>query len=55
MIELTNAAYFTLIGLSVLAGYALHGIVIAIKKGEDIKRCPVCGSYDIWIIEEMMI
>ena len=34
MIELTNAAYFTLIGLSVLAGYALHGIVIAIKKGE---------------------
>ena len=34
MIELTNVAYFTLIGLSVLAGYALHGIVIAIKKGE---------------------
>ena len=34
MIELTIAAYFTLIGLSVLAGYALHGIVIAIKKGE---------------------
>lgn len=22
---------------------------------EDIKRCPICGSYDIWIIEEMMI
>ena len=34
MIELTAAAYFTLIGLSVLAGYALHGIVIEIKKGE---------------------
>lgn len=34
MVELTTAAYFTLIGLSVLAGYALHGIVIAIKKGE---------------------
>lgn len=34
MIKLTTAAYFTLIGLSVLAGYALHGIVIAIKKGE---------------------
>ena len=34
MIELTNVAYFTLIGLSVLAGYALHGIVIEIKKGE---------------------
>lgn len=34
MIELTIAAYFTLIGLSVLAGYALHGIVREIKKGE---------------------
>lgn len=34
MIELTAAAYFTLIGLSILAGYALHGIVIEIKKGE---------------------
>ena len=96
MIELTNVAYFTLIGLSVLAGYALHGIVIAIKKGEffdqeankmedepsleydtggrwqcdecelvfevygmqdvdDVKRCPVCGSGKVWIIEEMMI
>lgn len=34
MIELTNAAYWTLIALSVLAGYALHGIIIEIKKGE---------------------
>ena len=34
MIELTTTAYFTLIGLSVLAGYALHGIVREIKKGE---------------------
>ena len=34
MIKLTAAAYFTLIGLSILAGYALHGIVIEIKKGE---------------------
>ena len=34
MIKLTTAAYFTLIGISILAGYALHGIVIEIKKGE---------------------
>ena len=34
MIELTNVAYFTLIGLSVLAGYTIHGIVDAIRKGE---------------------
>lgn len=20
---------------------------------EDIKRCPICGSYNIWIVEEM--
>ncbi len=34
MIELTTAGYFTLIGLSILAGYTIHGIVDAIKKGE---------------------
>lgn len=34
MITLTNAGYVTLIALSVLAGYVLHGIVNAIKKGE---------------------
>lgn len=34
MITLTNAGYVTLIGLSVLGGYILHGIVDAIKKGE---------------------
>ena len=34
MIELTTAAYFTLIGLSILAGYTIHGIVDAIRKGE---------------------
>lgn len=34
MIELTTASYWTLIALSVLAGYVLHGIVIAIKKGD---------------------
>lgn len=34
MITLTTAGYFTLIGLSILAGYTIHGIVDAIKKGE---------------------
>lgn len=34
MIELTTAAYFTLIGLSILAGYTIHGIVDAIRKGD---------------------
>lgn len=34
MITLTNAGYWTLIGLSAIFGYALHGIVIEIKKGE---------------------
>lgn len=34
MIELTTAAYFTLIGLSILAGYTIHGIADAIRKGE---------------------
>lgn len=34
MIELTTASYWTLIGLSILAGYTIHGIVDAIKKGE---------------------
>lgn len=34
MIELTTAGYLTLIGLSILAGYTIHGIVDAIKKGE---------------------
>ena len=33
MIELTTVAYFTLIGVSVLAGYTLHGIVEAMKDG----------------------
>ena len=33
MITLTNAGYWTLIGLSVLGGYVLHGIVNAIKDG----------------------
>lgn len=33
MIELTTAGYFTLIGLSVLGGYTIHGIVDAIKDG----------------------
>lgn len=34
MIMLTNAGYFTLIALSVIGGYILHGVVDAIKKGE---------------------
>ena len=34
MITLTNAGYWTLIALSVLGGYTIHGIVDAIKKGE---------------------
>ena len=21
----------------------------------EVERCPICGSYNIWIIEEMMI
>ena len=33
MIELTTASYWTLIALSVLAGYVLHGIINAIKDG----------------------
>lgn len=44
MIELTTAAYFTLIGLSVLAGYALHGIIREIKKGEFLIRRIQDGS-----------
>ena len=34
MIELTNAAYWTLVALSAIGGYILHGVVDAIKKGE---------------------
>ena len=34
MIEMTTAGYVTLIALSILAGYTIHGIVDAIKKGE---------------------
>lgn len=34
MIELTNAAYWTLIALSVLAGYAINEIIRSIRKGE---------------------
>ena len=34
MIKLTTAAYFTLIGLSVLAGYAINEIIRSIRKGE---------------------
>ncbi|MDF4185930.1 hypothetical protein [Ligilactobacillus salivarius] len=34
MIELTNAAYWTLITLSVLAGYAINEIIRSIRKGE---------------------
>lgn len=34
MIELKTAAYFTLIGLSVLAGYAINEIIRSIRKGE---------------------
>lgn len=34
MIELTNAAYWTLIVLSVLAGYAINEIIRSIRKGE---------------------
>lgn len=33
MIELTNAGYVVLVGLSVLGGYILHGVVDAIKNG----------------------
>lgn len=33
MIELTTAGYVTLIALSILAGYTIHGIVDAIKDG----------------------
>lgn len=33
MIELTNAGYVTLIALSVLGGYILHGVIDAIKDG----------------------
>lgn len=33
MIELTIVSYWTLIALSVLGGYVLHGIVNAIKDG----------------------
>ena len=33
MITLTNAGYVTLIALSILAGYTIHGIVDAIKDG----------------------
>lgn len=33
MIELTNAAYWTLIALSVIGGYIIHGVVDAIKDG----------------------
>ena len=34
MIELTNVAYWTLVALSAIGGYILHGVVDAIKKGE---------------------
>lgn len=34
MIELTTVSYWTLIALSVLGGYTIHGIIDAIKKGE---------------------
>ena len=34
MIELTNTAYWTLITLSVLAGYAINEIIRSIRKGE---------------------
>ena len=34
MIELTNAAYWTLIALSVLAGYSINEIIRSIRKGE---------------------
>ena len=34
MIELTNAAYWTLIALSILAGYAINEIIRLIRKGE---------------------
>lgn len=33
MITLTNAGYVTLITLSVLGGYVLHGVIDAIKDG----------------------
>lgn len=33
MIELTIVSYWTLIALSILAGYTIHGIVDAIKDG----------------------
>ena len=33
MIELTNAAYWTLVALSAIGGYILHGIIDSIKDG----------------------
>ncbi len=33
MITLTNVSYWTLIALSMLGGYIIHGVVDAIKDG----------------------
>ena len=27
--------------------------VYGMQDVDDVKRCPICGSYNIWIIEEM--
>lgn len=45
MITLTNAGYWTLIGLSVLGGYVLHGIVNAIKDGTFFDWNKKAGSW----------
>ena len=49
MIELTTAAYFTLIGLSILAGYTIHGIVDAIRKGEFFDWNKKAQSIKPWV------
>lgn len=45
MIELTTASYFILIGLSILAGYTIHGIVDAIKDGTFFDWNKKAGSW----------
>ncbi|MGU9994169.1 zinc ribbon domain-containing protein [Ligilactobacillus salivarius] len=27
--------------------------VYGMQDVDDVKRCPICGSYNIWIVEEM--
>ena len=45
MITLTNAGYITLIALSILAGYTIHGIVDAIKDGTFFDWNKKAGSW----------